>query len=433
MTTMRPFQIGLITFFGLLALAGIAYLAGYKGGGDTEKPYGEGVEIWGTLSSQVFTEIFSELSPTDEEIRLLSYREFTEDQFDAELIDAIAEDRSPDLIILNSESLAKYRSKLIPLVVPGIDARSFRDKYIDGAEIFNRAEGIYGLPLVVDPLVMFWNRDMLSSSGLSAPPTTWETLVSVTTPALSRVSSNRDIAQSAVAFGEYNNVTHAKEVLSMLILQAGSEIVTETNGIYQITLNTRDDNSRAPGAAALAFYTQFALPNNTSYTWGRSLPNDYKQFLSRDLGLYFGFASEIDDTERQNPNLNFDVARVPQGDGATVLRNFGRFYAFAVPRAAQGNSKAALNAAQKLGSPEIVAKLSAKLGLAPAHRSLIGKGGGIYQPIVDQSGLIARGWMDPDPLRSEGVFKQMIEDVISGRRREIEASEDAGNRLQLLF
>ncbi len=75
------------------------------------------------------------------------------------------------------------------------------------------------------------------------------------------------------------------------------------------------------------FYTRFARPDNTLYSWNRSFSSDRDRFVSGDLALYFGYGSEGKELERLNPNLNFDIAEVPQGAtapeaGAAIHNDF---------------------------------------------------------------------------------------------------------------
>jgi hypothetical protein len=67
---------------------------------------------------------------------------------------------------------------------------------------------------------------------------------------------------------------------------------------------------------------------------------DRAEFLEGKLALYFGMGSERESLERDNANLNFDVTTVPQGSGATIQRNYGDFYALAIPRASKNTSGA---------------------------------------------------------------------------------------------
>ncbi len=431
----RPFEIALIGIFAILGLAGLFYLSAYKSpASDEQKLYGESISIWGTLDERIMNNFLLELTKVNQALAVVKYRRIDARAFDGELVNAIAEGRSPDIVLLPHTLLVSYRSKIQAISLETIDTRTFRDTYIDGAEIFMRSDGTYGLPFAVDPLVMYWNRDIFSSSGLAQPPKTWETIVSQTTNAIVRMDDERNITQSAIAFGEYANIARAKEILSMLFFQSGSTIVDEGEDGYFVSLGRgADDSGLTPGDAVLTFYTQFATPNKNLYSWNRSKSLDRTEFLGGTLGLYFGLGSEKSSLERENANLNFDIAPVPQGSGSTVERNYGTFYAFAIPRASH-NIQGAYAVASLLASPANAKMITDAYGLAPVHRALFtGAIADPYKSVIYQSALLARGWLDPSPQESSDIFRNMIEAMTAGRTRTKGVIIDAVYQLESLF
>lgn len=434
MLNLRPFEIVLISVFFAFAIGALVYVSLFKSTGNTDdKQFGEKVVIWGPFSSGDFNQFLTNIASSNKSFSSVTYKQVDERNFNGELLNAIAEGKSPDLIIIPHTALVTLRQTLRPISYVDYPIRNFKDTYIDGAEIFMRDDGIYGIPFAVDPLIMYWNRDIFSSSGLSGAPRTWETLVSETTPAIVRRDEKLQITQSAVAFGEYVNVQHAKDILSMLFLQSGTNIVEEQNGRYAITLGRGTGNGLPPGEAALSFYTQFVAPGNTAYSWNRSQVLDRSQFLGGTLAMYFGFGSELSTMLKENPNLNIDIAPVPQGSGATTLRNYGTFYAFAVPRASL-NFEGAKKAAFALATPEYSDILASKFELAPVQRSLLGNGStDSYRSILYQAALVSRGWLDPSPLKTGDAFREMVESVTTGRARVSQTLSETATRIELLF
>ncbi len=436
----RPFEIAFLGFFAIAAIAAVFFLRGAETDSQDEcAVYGSGLTIWGTFSKSVFDKHLTNFRSGNKCLDLVSYSQVDERSFQSTLVNAIAEGRSPDLVILPHSLIVSERGKLAPISYETITVRDYKDTYIDGAEIFARTDGIYGIPFAVDPLVMYWNRDLFASAGLATPPKTWETLVGETTKALTRVNDRREIAQSAIAFGEYANVAHAKEVISMLFLQAGSSLVDETRVgerqiSYRVTLNNSHANSLSTGDAVLFFYTQFATPSRDLYTWNRSQGLDRTEFLGGTLALYFGKASEYGELLRENPNLNFDVAPVPQGNDATILRNYGDFYAFSIPKGTR-NPVAAMLLARYLGSVESAQALASAYAMAPVHRSALGEvSDDPVKNIVYKSALISRGWLDPDPARTSELFKEMVEDIVSHTDQRIgDIIDDTLYQLENLF
>ncbi|NCN52375.1 extracellular solute-binding protein [Candidatus Parcubacteria bacterium] len=434
MTSIRPFQIILLGGFGFLAIVALIFFITFRGSSSsTSQLYGESVEVWGTFSASAFSVVLDEISRGDSAFQAVHYIQKNKDTFDYELLNAIAAGRSPDLVVLSSEDLLTYQNRLSKISFTTIPERTFRDSYIDGADIFLLNDGVYGIPFAVDPLVMYWNRDLLAKNGIAQPPATWEELVNVTTPAVTKVAANREIIQSAVGLGEYSNIRNAKSILSMLFMQAGTDIVSTGAQGIEITLGKSANNNIPPGQAALSFYTQFSQSSGTTYSWNRSLREDRQAFLSEDLALYFGKGSEYKELQSANPNLNFDIAQVPQGAGANVVRDFGTFYAFAIPSAA-ANPQGGFAAAQVLASQPNALMLTEALNLAPVVRAEIALGtGSAYRQVLYRAALTAHAWLDPSALGSENVFKTMIEDVTSGRKRVSESITDAVGRLQQLF
>jgi ABC-type glycerol-3-phosphate transport system substrate-binding protein len=178
-------------------------------------------------------------------------------------------------------------------------------------------------------------------------------------------------------------------------------------------MNTSKANSLATGNAVLFFYTQFAVPSRDLYSWNRSKGLDRDEFLGGTLGLYFGKGSEYAALARENPNLNFDVEQVPQGSDATVLRNYGDFYAFAIPRAST-NSAGAYALALYLSEPAHATKIASAYNLAPVQRSVLGGGStDSVKNVLYRSALISRGWLDPKPSETSRLFREMIEEVVA--------------------
>ena len=432
---LRPFQIILLASFALMAFIAIVFLGGYQSTPNAQEvTYGNEVVIWGTLDAEVFDTVFRNISQEDKAFSVVRYYSVNESDFDDELINAIAEGRSPDMVVLTADNLVKHRAKLLAIPYESVPLSDYRNTYVDGAEIFARNDGVYAVPFAVDPLMLYWNRDLFASHGLAQAPTTWEEVVLNVVPNITITDTNRNVVQSALAFGEFRNVAHAKEVLMLLALQSGSKMVSENDRGYVVNLNQSTvQGARAPLEAALQFYADFSNSNSPAYSWNRAMAEDKNAFISGDLALYFGLGSEAENIDKKNPNLNFDVTAVPQGGAATALRTYGSFYGFAIPRAAV-NPQGAFAAANTIASRKYADELTRQLNLAPVRRDLVSAGDASpYRAAMLRGALIARSWLDPDPGASDSIFMRMVEDVVSNRARIGSAVGDAINRLVLEY
>lgn len=434
MENLRPFQVGLLIAFAVVALISLLILASFQGfSGRTANPYGSNVTIWGTLDQRAFTTTLQELSRGDKNLQVVNYVQKDSRTFEEDLVDAIAEGNSPDAILFQHENLVSLRTKLQPIPYNLFPERTLRDNYVDGFEIFALSDGLYAVPFAVDPLIMYWNRDILAAGGLALPPATWESLTT-TVEQITLRDATRNILQATVAFGEYSNVVNAKSILLTLLLQSGSRLIEESGTRYVVALdNSASDNSRRPLTSTLQFYVEFGNPASPLYSWNRTFQDDLAAFTGERLALYFGYGSEASRVRSQNPNLNFDTAAIPQGAGATTKRVYGKFYGFALVRAGK-NQSGAYNAILALAGANSVSSITSQIGLAPAYRSLLStqSGDATLQTIQNQA-LIARGWLDPKPESSSGVFKQMVEEVLSGRSQVGASASDTVRRLELAF
>lgn len=434
MDKMRPFQIGLLVGFAIIAIVSVIVLASFKGFSVSgSNPYGDKVVIWGTFNEGVFTKLFQEISRTDKNFSVVNYTEKDQRTFISELVNAIADGNGPDAVILNHEDLVTLRSKIQPIPYSTFSERYLKDTYIDGAEIFARSDGLYAVPFLVDPLVMYWNRDLFSTGGLAKPPATWENLTDVV-ERLTLRDATRNIQQGTIAFGEYANVENAKASLLTLLLQSGSRLVEENGDKYVIAVNQVIGNEGVhPLTTALQFFVEFSNSSSPLYSWNRSFQDDLTAFLGERLAIYFGYGSEAASLRERNPNLNFDATGAPQGLGATVKRVYGRFYGLSL-LSSSSNQQGTYQALLVLASDANTATVANELGMAPTQRATLASGAddAVRQTIFSQA-LIARGWLDPGEDKSDNVFSQMVDDVVSGRSKVNAAVVDTIKRLELVF
>lgn len=425
----------MLAAFAFLGIGALVFLGAYQQIVSKEaQVYGSQVIVWGTQEALAIEKVFAAISGEIEPFGVVDYKRISEATFDEEFVNAVAEGRSPDLIILSSDKLVKHRSKLFTIPYENVPQREYKDTYIDGADIFAFPEGIYAMPFAVDPIVQYWNKDIFASNGLAESPRSWEELVNLVVPNLTIRDQNRNVQQSAVSFGEFRNVTHAKDILMMLALQSGSRMVYEDEGLYLVELDVPiQSGARPPLSATLQFYTDFSNANSPLYSWNRAMSTDKNAFLSGDLALYYGLGSEYEELYAKNPNLNFDISVVPQGNNATIRRTAGTLYGFAIPKGA-GNSTGAYAAMQTLLTPAYAAQLAQNLRMSSTRRDVIAAGDeNPVRQVLLNSALIMRGWLDPEPSESDAILMQMVEDVVSNRLRINESVDDAVGRLILEY
>lgn len=414
----RPFELALIVIFTGLLLSALLILKFYNPSSDDDGeimvPVGS-ISIWGVLPAEAIQSLLIELVEVSDVYREVTYQYIQPENFDSALVSALADNVGPDIVLISQEELVKTRKRILPIAYTDFPLRDFRDLYLEGADIFTLSDGVYSYPLVVDPLMLYWNRDMLTTEGYLAAPKNWEELVNDMFPTLIKRDFDRTITRSVVAMGEYSNVHNAFGVLSALLAQQGTKGVIEQENKYLVQLDQSSTGS-SPLLATADFFTRFSRPSNALYSWNRSLPEDRLQFISEDLVFYFGYGSEAVELERLNPNLNFDIAEIPQGEAATTRRTYGKFYGLSVLKSSD-NLAGASAMVMQLGTIENVAKIADKSGRVPAYRAIVANGSnGKYSRITYQSASVARGWLNPNLLATEEYFDTMVRDINENRR-----------------
>lgn len=433
MKDLSKFQLIVLGIFLITAVGGIVVVATFKGGGPGDRTFAAPVVLWGTLPAEGVESVIQALKlELGDESFVVSYVEKEASLFEKDLLEAIAIREGPDLIILAHDRILKEKNKITLIPYDSFSERTFKDQYLEEGELYLFPEGILALPFSVDPLVMYWNRDLFASAARASPPQFWDELYTIS-PLITNRDQAGNIKTSTVALGEFVNVSHAKELLSALIRQAGNPIVAVEGGAIKAVLAETRGRTSSPAEASVRFFNDFSDPVKPFYSWNRSLSPSKEAFIAGDLAVYFGFASEINELREKNPNLNFDVALFPQTRDANLKSTFGKMYGMAVLKSSKNPADAFFAAMAFTGKSGIVQWTQAT-GLPPVRRDLISvRPTDSFKPVFYDSAVLARAWLDPDPIETQAIFKDMVEGSASGERRISEAVGRAQGELDQLL
>jgi ABC-type glycerol-3-phosphate transport system substrate-binding protein len=392
------------------------------------------VVMWGPFSNSIVSPFINEFNEQNKN-SVVNYVGFTEGQFDEELLEAFARGEAPDLILLPHTLISRYRDKVIVLGEDILPERNFKDLYSQGAEIFRLNEGTVGLPVAVDPLVMYYNRDIIESSGIINPPLFWnEDFLSFVQQTTSVESSDGlTVERSGAPLGETSNINHADYIFSALAMQLGSPITIQTEAGFQAVLSETSLVTNAPGASALEYFTNFSNPSNVVYSWNKEMPEARDAFALGQTAVYFGLASELLEIQRKNPNLNFDVTKLPQIKELNKSLTYGNFYALVVPKTSK-NTAGAFSIGGVLATGSYTSAFIDALGLQPVRRDLLATtptNG--YGKIFFDSAIISRSWINPNPKVVSTIVSEMVSAVTSGRLAPERAVTEAEQKIYEAF
>ncbi len=401
------------------------------------------IVVWGFLPEDSFVDIFKGISTKYQDLDL-TYKRKDIATYQTELVEAFANGNAPDIFMVDQSMLLKNKNFIYTIPFESYPLKSFNNSFVDGAQVFVSSEGFFGFPFAVDPLVFYYNKDILKNEGVVNPPKTWDELFE-----LNKILTKRDnsgiLSQSMIALGQYGNIKNAKEIISNLLIQNGISVVSKENTKVQdnaknltkyfSTLENNNSNMIvAPTDSVLRFFLSFADVTKESYSWNRSMPNSLDSFIAGKTAFYLGKASELFEIESTNPNLSFDVVTMPQVKGSQKKVVYADFYGFALSKRSQ-NLQNAFNVLNQIVSEENLTNINIGLSLPPASKLLLSKKPTDNQYLYTffESSLISQSFVDPDREQTSSIFEELIENTISNRMSISDAVRKASTQLELLL
>jgi ABC-type glycerol-3-phosphate transport system substrate-binding protein len=434
------FQKLLVSVFGVIAVVAVIYFAIGDHSSEKENPFGiEGeASVWGTFSEVEMAPVAKGFSDLSDGAVKFSYSEKDPESFDQDLVESLASGNNPDIVMLPDYLILRHSDKIeYNPYSPQFGPAQYEKQFAQASWIFLDDSGVVAFPFALDPLVMYWNRDLFTNASLTSPPKTWEELRQIT-PRLTKKDNSGEIQQSSVAFGEFSNVTNAKDVIALLFLQSGKSIVRIEGGVARVDLldvgagQGGAESLSSPGSA-LRYFMTFSNPRGDLYSWNRAMKDSEVKFADGSLAIHFAFASEYSKIKERNPHLNFGVAMVPQPANAKSEITLARTYGLVSLKRAKDKTlaRAVVSGLLRDDFPNLVAK---QIGLPPVQNGLLAL------PPVDaaesifyESAIRSRSWLDPSPARSKEILQRAVEDISAGVLGEDAATARIATELALLL
>lgn len=437
MNKITTFQIILMAIFGVIAVLSVlifgGILPGYKSKNNQKGPAVQ-LSLWGTLPQRSMNNIISEMNQNDGDLYRINYFEKSPSSYEEEIVNALASGKGPDFWIVSQDIALKSKDKLYLIPFAAYPERNFLDDFAGASELLidEKSESFLGLPFLIDPVVLFWNKNLFSSEGISRSPRDWDEFTEAA-QSLTRKNENGNIIQSGAALGEFSNINNAKDILSMMIMQAGDPIVTrDSYGKLKAVLNEKTATANDPAISSAKFFSGFSNPVRNAYSWNKALALAINAFAKESLAMYFGYASEAEIIKDKNPHLNFDIAETPQLKESKNRLTFGRLYFLAIMKNAPAAKKQAAFGAMVAMTTQPFAKAFAEsVGMSSARRDVMAeKSPGAYFGLVNKSAVMSRAWLEPDVKETRAIFNEMIESMTSGSLSASDATGRAKNKLE---
>ena len=358
----------------------------------------------------------------------ISYRQFTDPKdYYSTLLNALASGTGPDIFMIRNTDAAKYMNKLAPAPATSFSLLQMKQLFpLTVAQDFYVQGNTWGLPVSIDTLALFYNRNLFDQAGLPLPGTwqSWEDFVGAV-PKLTQKDAQGTITQAGAAIGGDNNtIPTASDLLGLLMLQNGSHIGTPGAPSFTGDL----------GLQALNFYTKFSDPSSSDYTWNDSMQNARDLFGQGKVAILFDYASSIPQIKARNAYLNFEIAPIPQPKNTATPVALSDYWGMVVSRQSQHQTIAWDFIVQTATNGTVENAYVQATQKPPALNSLLYQ----YQndPILSvfaKQALIARSWTEPDKDASRAVFSDMIHAVVSGGQQPSNALTQAQSAINQII
>lgn len=390
--------------------------------------------------------------------------------YEQDLLNALAAGTGPDIFILKHDFVPKHLDKLtaLPEGMDLIDPKKrepkkdiptqFKELYVPATYqdliVDNK---VYGVPLSVDSLALYYNSSLIETSLekrlqalserargiedeaeqekinqakqrvsklLSRPPDTWTDFIEVV-KLVTEKDARGNITQPAVAMGTAGNVEKTADILSLLMLQNNTQMVTaeKQTAIFNLSTKKQDGSIVYPGTTALDFYTSFARPSKETYTYNSGFPNSLDAFGEQKVPMMFQYSFYEPHLKRKYPDLKFEIAPMPQIQGIIDRVDYSYYWAETASKstpypvvawdflkfvASKENVKQYTSATERPTSLKEIAKQTYSDSPSPLLKDYTGKS------VYTAQAFTATNWYKGgEPTKIEEIFKIMIDGVVS--------------------
>lgn len=390
----------------------------------------------------------------------IEYRVLRFDEYEEELITALAKGEGPDIFTVHNTQMSEYKDLLLPMPasvttkyletvgtvrketvlttkeVALPSQRAIKENFVDvvatdvilpyqANEDAEEEDRVFGLPLSVDTLALYYNKDLFDAAGLAQAPETWEDFQDAVI-ALTQYADDGSVLQSGASLGTVENVDRAADILQALMLQNGTNMIDDRGRIAFNAIPADAADGVFPGLDAVRFFTDFANPVKETYTWNAEMPDNVDAFASGQTAMILGYSYHLPIIQASSPTIDIGVAMLPQiGSGAKEV-NFANYWIEVVSKDTENPDEAWDFLAFATAEENVMSYLN-ETQKPTALRALIDEQieNETFSPFVSQI-LTAESWYHgTDAKAMEAAFETLATEVLSGNREAEDAINDA--------
>lgn len=260
----------------------------------------------------------------------INLKQLRVDELYPRLLEALAEDRGPDIISVRNKWMSFYKPKLatMPASVSDTTVRTektavgskttvngstqnlpsttqIEKEYVQAVKKDVVMDGnIYGLPLSLENMAIFYNKDLLDRAGIAEAPKNWKEFQAAVEKLVKIDKASGKILQSGTALGTGNNISGFEDVLYILFKQSGIDLINK-DGV--VNFNNTSGNINNDAIAVLNFYTDFANQTRSTYSWNEDMEMALDRFINGSVAFFFGYSYHAPVIKARAPQLNVAI------------------------------------------------------------------------------------------------------------------------------
>lgn len=395
----------------------------------------------------------------------IDFRRFRLEEYENELLNAFAEDRGPDVFLIHHDWTNEYLSKITPMPKttktayristggarpkitwelreePTVSLLDLKNQFVDTVakdlvrvvnvgtqDAVKNEERAMGVPVGIDTLALYYNKDLLNAANIPTPPQDWGQFTEQVKQ-LKQIDDEGKLVRTAAGFGTGVNVERSADIITALMMQNGV-VMTDDSGyptFDRIPASLSGQVELPPSHRALEFYTDFANEGKDTFTWDYNQINSYDAFIQGRTAFFFGYAYHGDLIRARAPKLNLGITKLPQINPQIPV-NIPNYWYFAVSKKSKAQDLS-WSMLTTLAQPE---QQKAMLAVArrPASRKALladqlnDERVGVFASQV----LTAKSWYrGKDVQAAERALIQMIDDVVTLKQPMIRAIQFASD------
>lgn len=401
------------------------------------------LEFWNVFEGEeVYSPLISDFKTLNPHITI-NYTKIEFSEYRRKLTEAFANGTAPDIFAIHNTWLPLQESRISPAPASLASVAQFRDifpRVVEFDFVRETEDGqsfVYALPLGIETLGLFYNKDYFETANITSPPKTWEELLDYV-KLFTQFDDTGAISLSGISLGTVHNINRATDILTLLMMQSGTpmnnELLSEATFDDASLIGEEGEQKQfSPGKEALEFYLAFSDKTKPIYSWDRDMPYSIDAFVEGKSAMMINYPHHISTVKGKAPHLNFALAPAPKLAGQKEDINYANYWGLTSAKQSQ-KSATAWEFIDFMLSPENLKKYLEAANMPTSRRDLI-----LWQQkdpdlkhFANQI-LSARSWYQGDSSTVESIMKDMLESTVVGELLPQEALEDAAARITVII